>query len=141
MALPKENEQQLFFYYKYKWLSIILINYCYYIKIRICDRDWTAWWWASCPFPSFKYSCFLSEQKHAWRLSSPNTFGIPLLQEINLLMTRTFFPHIFSQPHILEWTLVFFISPPPKWWFSYIDFCILSLTPKHASRYFLSIFD
>ena len=37
VALPKENEHQLLFHCKYKWLSIILINYGYYIIIRIFD--------------------------------------------------------------------------------------------------------
>ena len=37
VALPKENEHQLLFHCKYKWLSIILINYGYFIIIRIFD--------------------------------------------------------------------------------------------------------
>lgn len=83
VALPKENEQQLLFYCKYKWLSIILINYCYYIIIRIFDGGWMVWQKVVLA-PSFKHSCSCSHRQRTQKWALQNISAVHLLQEMNL---------------------------------------------------------
>lgn len=87
VALPKENEHQLLFHCKYKWLSIILINYGYYIIIRIFDGGQIVRQRAVL-LPSFKDNCFLSLTDNIHKGYLYKMLCIPLLQSINLLTSR-----------------------------------------------------
>ena len=87
VALPNENEHQLLFHCKYKWLSIILISYGYYIIIRIFYGG-SIFRQRAVLFPSFKDSCFLSLTDNIHEDYLYKMLCIPLLQSIDLLTSR-----------------------------------------------------